>query len=183
MSIKKVQMNYRTIKRDLVYSGKVFNIKVDQIEYNTGNKAIREVAEHPGGAVVVPVTKEGKIVMVTQHRFPVDKILLELPAGKLGKGENPFICAVRELEEETGYKSDNVEELGSIYTTPGYSTEKLWIYLAKDLKPGDYNREEGEFGMEVFELSLKEVEEKIYNGEIVDGKTICGIFLVKKFIK
>jgi ADP-ribose pyrophosphatase len=70
--------------------------------------------------------------------------------------------------------------LGSIYTTPGYSTEKLWIYLAKDLKPGNHNREEGEFGMEVFELTLKEVEAKIYNGEIVDGKTICGIFLAKK---
>jgi len=175
-------MNYRIVKSDVIYSGKVFNIKVDQIEYNTGNKAVREVTEHPGGAVVVPVTKEGKIVMVTQHRFPVDKILLELPAGKLGKGEDPRLCAVRELEEETGYKSDNVKELGSIYTTPGYSTEKLWIFLAKDLKPGDHNREEGEFEMEVFELSLKEVEEKIYNGEIVDGKTICGIYLSKKFL-
>jgi len=176
-------MNYRIVKSDVIYSGKVFNIKVDQIEYNTGNKAVREVAEHPGGAVVVPVTKEGKIVMVTQHRFPVDKILLELPAGKLGKGEDPFICAVRELEEETGYKSDNVKELGSIYTTPGYSTEKLWIYLAKDLKPGNHNREEGESGMEVFEFSQTEVEEKILSGDIVDGKTICGIFLARKFIK
>jgi ADP-ribose pyrophosphatase len=89
---------------------------------------------------------------------------------------------VRELEEETGYKSDKVKELGSIYTTPGYSTEKLWIYLAKDLKPGNHNREEGEFGMEVFEFSLEEVEQKIYNGEIVDGKTICGIYLAKKFL-
>jgi len=176
-------MNYRIVKSDVVYSGKVFNIKVDQIVYNTGNKAVREVAEHPGGAVVVPVTKEGKIVIVTQHRFPVDKVLLELPAGKLSKGEDPFVCAVRELEEETGYKSDNVKELGSIYTTPGYSTEKLWIYLAKDLKSGNHNREEGEFGMQVFELALKEVEEKIQDGEIVDGKTICGIFLAKKFIK
>jgi len=176
-------MNYRIVKSDVIYSGKVFNIKVDQIEYNTGNKAVREVAEHPGGAVVVPVTKEGKIVMVTQHRFPVDKVLLELPAGKLSKGEDPFVCAVRELEEETGYKSDNVKELGSIYTTPGYSTEKLWIYLAKDLKSGNHNREEGEFGMQVFELALKEVEVKIQDGEIVDGKTICGIFLAKKFIK
>jgi ADP-ribose pyrophosphatase len=120
--------------------------------------------------------------MVTQHRFPVDKILLELPAGKLSIGEDPFVCAIRELEEETGYKSDNVKELGSIYTTPGYSTEKLWIYLAKDLKPGNHNREEGESGMEVFELSLKEVEEKIYNGEIVDGKTICGIYLARNYI-
>lgn len=172
-------MNYRVVKSDVIYRGKVFNTLVDQIEYNSGNKAIREVAEHPGGAVVVPVTDEGKIVMVTQHRFPVNQVLLELPAGKLSKGEDPFVCAVRELEEETGYKSDNVTPLGSIFTTPGYSTEKLWIYLAKDLKPGDHNREEGEFGMEVFELSLSEVEEKIYNGQIVDGKTICGIFLAR----
>jgi ADP-ribose pyrophosphatase len=175
-------MNYRTLKSEVIYTGKVFNIKVDQIAYNSGNKAVREVAEHPGGAVVVPVTDDGKIVMVTQYRFPVDKILLELPAGKLGKDEDPFICAIRELEEETGYKSDNVKELGSIYTTPGYSTEKLWIYLAKDLKPGNHNREEGESGMEVFEYSLEEVEEKIYNGEIVDGKTICGIFLARNYI-
>lgn len=175
-------MNYRIVKSETIYKGKVFNTKVDQIEYNSGNKAIREVAEHPGGAVVVPVTDEGKIVMVTQHRFPVNEVLLELPAGKLSVGEDPFVCAVRELEEETGYKSDNVIKLGSIYTTPGYSTEKLWIYLAKDLKPGNHNREEGEFGMEVFEFSMKEVEDKIYKGEIVDGKTICGIFLARNYI-
>jgi len=175
-------MNFRIVKSEVIYRGKVFNTKVDQIEYNSGNKAVREVAEHPGGAVVVPVTTEGKIIMVTQHRFPVDKILLELPAGKLSKDEDPMLCAIRELEEETGYKSDNIKAIGSIYTTPGYSSEKLWIYLAKDLKPGNHNREEGEYGMEVFEFTLKEVEEKIYSGEIVDGKTICGIFLAKKFI-
>jgi ADP-ribose pyrophosphatase len=175
-------MNFRIVISEVVYRGKVFNTKVDQIEYNSGNKAVREVAEHLGGAVVVPITDNGKIIMVTQYRFPVDKILLELPAGKLGQNEDPQLCAVRELEEETGYKSDNVKALGSIYTTPGYSTEKLFIYLAKDLKPGNHNREEGEYGMEVFEFTLKEVEEKIYNGEIVDGKTICGIFLLRKFL-
>ena len=173
-------MNYKIVKSEVIFRGKVFNTKVNQIEYNSGNKAVREVAEHPGGAVVVPVTSDEKIVMVTQHRFPMNKVLLELPAGKLDKDENPFVCAVRELEEETGYKSDNVKELGAIYTTPGYSSEKLWIYLAKDLKPGSHNREEGEFGMEVFELSLKEIEDKIYKGEIVDGKTICGMFLAKQ---
>ena len=175
-------MNYRIVKSDVIYRGKVFNTLVDQIEYNSGNKAVREVAEHPGGAVVVPVTSDGKIVMVTQHRFPVNQVLLELPAGKLSKGEDPLLCAVRELEEETGYKSENVKLLGSIYTTPGYSTEKLWIYLAKDLKPGDHNREEGEFGMQVFEYSIEEVEKKINSGEIVDGKTICGIYLARNSI-
>lgn len=175
-------MNYRILKSEVIFKGKVFNTIVNQIEYDSGNKAVREVAEHPGGAVVVPVTNNGKIVMVTQHRFPMNEVLLELPAGKLDKDENPVVCAIRELEEETGYKSDNVKELGSIYTTPGYSTEKLWIYLAKDLKPGNHKREEGEFGMQVFELSSDEIENKIYNGEIVDSKTICGIFLAKKFI-
>lgn len=175
-------MNYHIVKSEIIYRGKVFNTKVDQIVYNSGNKAVREVAEHPGGAVVVPFTNDGKIVMVTQHRFPVDKVLLELPAGKLGKNEDPKICAIRELEEETGYQSENVVDLGSIYTTPGYSSEKLWIYLARDLKHGNHNREEGEFGMEIFEFPMKEVEEKIINGEIVDGKTICGIYLAKMFL-
>lgn len=175
-------MNYRILKNEVIFRGKVFNTIVTQIEYDSGNKAVREVAEHPGGAVVVPITNDGKIVMVTQYRFPMNKKLLELPAGKLNHDEDSFICAVRELEEETGYKSNNVKELGSIYTTPGYSSEKLWIYLAKDLKPGNHSREEGEYEMEVFEYSLNEIEEKIYKGEIVDGKTICGIYLAKQYI-
>lgn len=175
-------MNFRILLSEVLHRGKVFNTRVDKIEYSSGNRAVREVAEHPGGAVVVPVTNAGKIIMVTQYRFPVEKILLELPAGKLGKNEAPLHCAIRELEEETGYKSNDVKEIGSIYTTPGYSSEKLWIYIAKDLSPGNHNREEGEYGMEVFEFTLKEIEEKINKGEIVDGKTISGIFLAKQFI-
>ncbi|NNJ52588.1 MAG: NUDIX hydrolase, partial [Ignavibacteriaceae bacterium] len=97
-------MNFKILKSEVLHRGKVFNTKVDQIEYNSGNRAVREVAEHPGGAVVVGITKDEKIIMVTQHRFPVDKILLELPAGKLDKDENPMHCAIRELEEETGYR-------------------------------------------------------------------------------
>jgi ADP-ribose pyrophosphatase len=86
------------------------------------------------------------------------------------------------LEEETGYKSENVKEIGSIYTTPGYSSEKLWIFLAKELMKGNHNREEGEYGMEVFEFTFKEIEDRIINGEIVDGKTISGIYLAEKFL-
>lgn len=175
-------MNFRIIKSETLHKGKVFNTRIDEIEYNSGNLAVREVAEHPGGAVVVPMTDEGKIIMVTQYRFPVERVLLELPAGKLNKDEDPMLCAKRELEEETGYSSENVKRLGWIYTTPGYSSEKLFIFLAQDMKPGNHNREEGEFGMEVFEFSLKEIEQKIFNGEIVDGKTIGGIFLARKFL-
>jgi ADP-ribose pyrophosphatase len=173
-------MNFKILKSEVLHRGKVFNTKVDQIEYKSGNLAVREVAEHPGGAVVVPVKDDGKIIMVTQYRFPVKKVLFELPAGKLDKDENPLHCATRELEEETGYKSENVKEIGSIYTTPGYSSEKLWIFLAKDLKKGNHNREEGEYGMEIFGFTLKEIEEKIVKGEIVDGKTISAIYLAEK---
>jgi ADP-ribose pyrophosphatase len=175
-------MNFKVLKSEVLHRGKVFNMKVDQIEYNSGNLAVREIAEHPGGAVIVPVTREGKIILVSQFRFPVQKVLLELPAGKLDKDESPLHCAIRELEEETGYKPENVKEIGSIYTTPGYSSERLGIFLANDLKKGNHNREEGEYEMKVFEFTLKEIEEKIVKGEIVDGKTISGIYLAEKIL-
>jgi len=137
---------------------------------------------HPGGAVVVAVKDEGKIIMVKQFRYPLQKKIYELPAGKLDYNEDPYNCAVRELEEETGYKAEKVVKLGQIYTTPGFCTEILHIYLAKELIYGEHNREEGEQGMEVFEFSIQEIEEKIMNGEITDSKTICGIYLAQKYI-
>ncbi|MFZ0453689.1 MAG: NUDIX hydrolase [Ignavibacteriaceae bacterium] len=175
-------MGFRLIKSDFLFNGKVFDVKVDEIEYDSGNKGIREVAVHPGGAVVVAVKNDGKIIMVNQFRYPLQKKIFELPAGKLDNNENPYNCAVRELEEETGYKAKKVEKLGQIYTTPGFCTEILHIYLAKELIHGDHNREEGEQGMEVFEFSKKEIEEKILHGEITDSKTICGIYLAQKYL-
>jgi ADP-ribose pyrophosphatase len=171
--------NYKVKKSEILFSGKVFDLQVDEIEYDSGNKGIREVAVHPGGAVVVPVKNDGKIVMVKQFRYPLQKFLLEMPAGKLDRNEEPLKCAVRELEEETGYKTNRIIELGSISTTPGFCTEILHIFLATDLVPGNHNREEGEHGMEIFEFTLKEIEKKIQAGEIVDAKSICGVMLYK----
>lgn len=175
--------NYEVKKSEILFSGKVFDLKIDEIEYNSGNKGIREVVVHPGGAVIVPVKSNGKIVMVNQFRYPLQKFLLELPAGKLDKNENPIDCALRELEEETGYKAKKIVELGAIYTTPGYSTELLQIYLAENLLPGSHNREEGEYGMEVLELTLEDIDRKILSGEIVDSKSICGVQHYKLHIK
>lgn len=173
-------MNFKVTKTDIVFRGKVFDVKVDEIEYNgTGNKASRQVAVHPGGAVVVPVKNNGKIVLISQYRYPHNKVILELPAGKLEKGEDPQVCAERELMEETGFTSNNISKLGKIYTTPGFCDEVLYIYLAKDLHEGNHAREEGEEGMQMFEMSLDEIDEKIRNGEIVDAKTICGITYYK----
>jgi ADP-ribose pyrophosphatase len=171
-------MNYKLLKSQILYKGKVFDHQVDEIEYDSGNKGIREVAVHPGGAVVIPITADGKIILVKQFRYPLQKTLIELPAGKLEKGEDPLVCATRELEEETGYKAKEIKKLGQIYTAPGYCTEILHIYSAKGLTPGNHNREEGEFGMEILELTMGEIEKMIASGEINDAKTIVGIHYI-----
>jgi len=172
-------MNFKLKSSKTIFRGRVFDLKVDEIIYNSGNPGIREVAIHNGGAVIVPVTEEGKIIFIRQFRYPLQMPLLELPAGKLEKGEDPFVCAVRELQEETGYTSDDVTFLGSIFTTPGFCTEELFIYMAKNLIPGKPDREEGEQGMEVFEYSLKEISQMIKTHEIKDAKTISGIYMTK----
>lgn len=168
-------MNFKVTKSESIFKGRVFELKVDEIEYNSGNKGVRETAVHPGGAVVVPLKNDGKIILVKQYRYPHDKYLFELPAGKLEKGEDPFTCAARELTEETGYTAAEITKLGAIFTTPGFCSEVLHIYLAKGLTPGNHNREEGEFGMEMYEFTLTEINKMISSGEIVDAKTICGV--------
>jgi ADP-ribose pyrophosphatase len=168
-------MNFKIKESKTIFNGYVFNIKVDQIEYNSGNKGIREVVVHNGGAVVVPVKDDGKIILVKQYRYPFDEWMYELPAGKLEIDEDPLVCAARELTEETGYTTSDISPLGKIYTSPGFCTEILYIYLAQNLKPGNHNREEGEHGMEVYELTLNEVNKMISSGKIVDAKTISGI--------
>ena len=169
---------YKVTKSNILFEGKVFDVKLDEIEYDsTGNKGRREVAIHPGGAVVVAITDENKIVMVKQFRYPFQEWVLELPAGKLDDNEDPQNCASRELTEETGYTAENISKLGHIYTTPGFCNEILHIYLAENLKPGDHDREEGEEGMEVHEYSIEEIKQKIADGQIVDAKSISGIMM------
>lgn len=174
-------MNFKIDRSEIIYRGKVFDLQVDEITYDSGNKGIREIALHDGGAVVLPLKDDGEIVMIRQFRYPFEKFLLELPAGKLDKGEDPFDCACRELEEETGYKSNDIIRLGSICTTPGFCSEILYLYLAKDLVAGKHNREEGETGMEVLEFPVEEVEMKIRSGEITDAKTICAMHLARNY--
>lgn len=176
-------MKYSLLKSDIVFKGKVFDVQVDEIEYKSGNRAKREVAFHYGGAVVAAITPQNKIVMVNQFRYPFQKYMIELPAGKLNKDEDPEHCAVRELEEETGYTAKSIHKLGVITTTPGFCSELLHIFLAEDLTAGEHNREEGETGMEVYEYSFDEIEMKIRTGELYDSKSISGIYLAQTFLK
>jgi ADP-ribose pyrophosphatase len=175
----KLLMNYKVLKSEIRYKGKVFDHQVDEIEYDNGNLGIREVAIHPGGAVVIPIKDDGKIILVKQFRYPLQITLIELPAGKLDKDEDPLNCATRELEEETGYKAKEIKKLGQIYTAPGYCTEILHIYSAKGLIPGNFNREEGEQGMEILEYSIDEIQKMIISGKITDAKTIVGVYYLK----
>lgn len=175
--------NFRVLNSKVIFKGKVFDLRVDEIKYESGNSGIREVAVHPGGAVVAALTDEKELLLVKQFRYPFQKFLLELPAGKLDLGEDPEICAARELEEETGYSAKRIVKLGQINTTPGFCTETLHIYLAAELTEGDHKREEGEYGMEIHSYPLNEVEDMITRGDITDAKTISGIFLLKNYLK
>jgi len=176
--------NFKILKSEKRYTGKVFNLVIDEIEYPSGNRALREVAEHPGGSVVVPIVGDGNLVVVRQFRYPMKKHLYELPAGKLDAGEDPAACAARELEEETGYIPGSLKKVTAIYTSPGFCSELLHIYLATELKRSSRGQklEEGELDLTVQVIPLKRAVEMIEKGEIVDSKTICGILLAERML-
>lgn len=171
----------RTVSSKKIFNGKVINLRVDEVELPDGRTGTREIVEHNGGVAVVAV-KEGKIILVRQYRKPVESCLLELPAGKLEKGEDPYECGARELQEETGYIPESLKLLTSIYTTPGFSSEKLYIYLADSLREGSLNRDEDEF-LDVLYYDVEEVVDMIYKGIINDAKTICGVLMYASFIQ
>lgn len=172
----------KTLKSEQLYAGKIFSLVVDEVEYPSGNRGIREVASHPGGAVVVPLFEDGSMLLVHQFRYPMKKHLYELPAGKLDAGEDPAVCAARELEEETGYIAGTIERLTAIYTTPGFCNEQLHIYLATNLRKSPHGQrlEEGELDLTVRQLPLEEAVAMIEKGDIVDGKTICGVLMTHR---
>jgi ADP-ribose pyrophosphatase len=179
-------MNLTTIKKERVYSGVVFDIYRDECEYLvSGNHTIREVVEHNGGSVIVPIRDDGRIIFIKQFRYPIQKEIFELPAGKLFKNEEPLDCAKRELEEETGYIASAWKHLISMYTSPGFCSELLHVYLATQLVPATDGRklEEGELGMELYFLSTKDAIQKIMEKEIIDGKTIAGVMIASERFK
>ena len=175
-------MELKQLDRKVLYSGKVFDLIVDQVEYPSGNKGIREIAHHPGGAVTVPILDDGRVLLVRQLRYPFGKHIFELPAGKLGPEEDPQVAAARELEEETGYSAGSFEHLSSIYTTPGFCDEELHIFLATGLhqSPHGHRREEGEFSMTIQPMLLQEAITMIEAGEIKDAKAIIGLLLIER---
>ncbi len=169
----------KSISSKILYEGKFLCFKEDQVRILTKPpiESLRQYLVHPGGVCVVPILDNRKIVLIKQFRMPVNELLLEIPAGKIDPGETDNLeTAKRELKEETGYTAKTWLDLGYTLPCPGYSTERLYIYLAKDLEPGVQNLDHGEV-IENHIISIDEAIQKIRTGEIIDSKTIVGIHL------
>lgn len=165
---------------ETIYDGKILHVERWQVTCPNGRSATREIVVHKGAAAVVPVYPDGTTLLVRQHRVAVDRITLEIPAGKLDSvSEDPLDCAVRELEEETGLRAGRMTLLTSLLTTPGFCTEKIAIYLAQDLSQGQTHPDEDEF-LDLVRMPLEEAVAKIMRGEIRDSKTICGLLMAKE---
>lgn len=170
------------IDRDDKYHGIIVDVHLDHVRLDDGSIARREVVEHPGGVTILPVDGEGNCYMVRQFRYPAGRMMLEAPAGKLEYGEDHRDCAVRELSEETGFTADELIYLGGFYTSPGFSSELLHIYLALGLHAGKSHLDEGEF-LNVEKLPLQQLIRMVMANEIEDAKTMIAILKAEKVLK
>lgn len=171
----------KTVSTKKIFSGNILEFKVDTVELPGGALATRELVHHPGGVAVVPVDNDGYVYLVRQYRKPYDEAVLEIPAGKRDKGEDPLIGAKRELSEETGLEAGQFIDLGSFYPSPGYVDEVIYLYLAKDLKKGEAHPDEDEF-VENEKIHIDTLVDMIMNNKIKDGKTIAAVLKAKMYL-
>lgn len=164
-----------TITSEKVYDGALLRVRKDMVRLPDGNCSVREYICHPGAVALVPWLPDGKLLLIRQFRYPLKRVFIELPAGKIDPGERPEQTGLRELEEETGYRAGRLEYLSSIHPCIGYSDEVIHLYEAFDLYHSQRCPDEHEF-MEVFSLSLAETLRLIEKGEITDVKTLAGIY-------
>ncbi len=171
----KMSEHFKRLKRELKFKGAIIDFYQDTMEIDGNHTATWDFINHKGAAAVVPVTKEGKILMVRQYRNALDRYTLEIPAGALDAVDEPGIeCASRELEEETGYKSNNLEWLITLRTTVAFCNEKIEVFVARNLIPSHQHLDEDEF-IDLKEYTLDELKEKIFSGEIEDSKTVSAL--------
>ena len=161
----------------VVFPGTLIRVEHWNVRLPNGETALREIVCHRGAAAVVPLDEDGNLILVRQHRIAVDRLTLEIPAGKLDSPEeDPLLCAKRELSEETGYNARSWEKLTCLETTPGFCNERIHIYLATGLTPGDTHPDDDEFVATV-RMPLKEAVERVMSGEFRDGKTALAIMM------
>ena len=167
-----------SIKSEIVYEGPIFKVR-KHIVNSVAGESVRDVLEHSGGVVMIAVTDDGKILMEEQFRKPLDKVILELPAGKLEPGEEPEKAALRELAEETGYRAKTIQHIVTYTPTCGYSNEYLHVFVCKDLTPGETNLDDTE-DIDVVEYTADELIDLIMSKQIIDSKTLVGILFARQ---
>lgn len=175
-------MSFEIQKSELIYTGKAFDVRRDQVRLPAGKTTSIEVVVHPGAVTIIPIDAQGRILFVRQYRHAVGQELLELPAGTLGEGENPENCAQREIREETGMSAAKLEKIGEFYLVPGYSTEYMHIYLASDLKSEPLPGDEDEF-ITVEAVVSSAIPDLIAQGVLRDAKSLAALFLAEPYLK
>lgn len=170
---RNMDVTEKTLNKNYVYKGKILNLRVDDVTLPDGTSAKREFVEHRGGAGVFAIDEEDYVYLVSQFRYAYGEVLLEIPAGKLEKDEEPVKTAQRELYEETGLTGE-IRDFGLLYPTPGYTNEPLYVFIATNLKKGESHLDEGEF-LSVVRLPFDRVLDMVLNGEIKDGKTVFAV--------
>ncbi len=171
----------KDINNFYIYSGNIISVELVTVTLPDGRQATRDIVMHPGASAVVPLNEKGEVYMVKQYRKAIEAVSMEIPAGKLDHGEDPQICAERELKEETGLSAQKITHLVSIHSTPGFSNEILHLYAATGLSEGQSCTDTDEF-ISTEKYTVAQLEDMVLKGEITDAKSIIGIFLAEKII-
>lgn len=165
---------------ELIHDGRVVHLYRETVTLPDGRPVIRDVIHHGGAVAIIPIDADGHILMVRQYRIAARRVLLEIPAGGLEPGEDPADCALRECQEETGYKPGQLEKIGGVFLAPGYSTEFIHFFIARDLTASRLDQDDDEF-LEVERVSLSATLNMIKSGEICDAKTVSALLMLKSF--
>ena len=175
-------MEEKTSSSAIVFQGKLLDVRRDKVILPNGDNGIREWINHPGAVCCIPILPNGKIALIRQYRYSVRKMMIELPAGKLDKNEAPEDCAIRELEEEIGYKANKITFLTNIHPAIGFANEKMWIYYAEDLEKTNQKLDSDEF-IEIIPTKLEDALKMVWNGSITDVKTMIGLIWADKVLR
>ena len=173
-----MNLTEKKLSSEKIFDGRILHIRRDTVQLPNGAQAFREVVDHPGGVCVLALDDEGRVLLVRQFRYPYEKVLTEIPAGKLEYGEDPEKAALRELREETGAVPGKFRSLGELYPSPGYCGEIIRLYLAQELTFGETALDEDEF-LDVERMPFGELTELVLQGEIRDAKTIAAVLKTK----
>jgi ADP-ribose pyrophosphatase len=173
-----MDLTEKQLTSEKIFDGRVLHVRLDTVRLPNGGEATREVVDHPGGVCVLAMDDQGRVLMVSQYRYPYERVLREIPAGKLEYGEDPFEAAKRELREETGATAGEFTSLGELYPSPGYCGEVLHMYMAWDLTFGETCPDEDEF-LTVERVPLKDLVDQVLKGELRDAKTVAAVLKAK----